>query len=195
MREYNNSNIEEFIKTIRCKSITNIFPVKVFKVTYIENHYGNCCYYVPDYESERYNFTLDDAKNVCLENRKCGRQLIISEVIALYVESIKCRVLLFADIGGTKNFYLLCCMLREKPMVDTFILCMFMLSLFKKRSPLCINLFDMYQKEVNNSKIEYCNSLKSYSSEFCNGFLSWKETEYHCDNVNFIISEYIKKLK
>lgn len=72
MREYNNSNIEEFIKTIRCKSITNIFPVKVFKVAYIENHYGNCCYYVPDYESERYNFTLDDAKNVCLENRKCG---------------------------------------------------------------------------------------------------------------------------
>lgn len=196
MHEYDKSTIEEFIKKIRGNNITNIFPVKLFKVTYIESHYGNYCYYSPHYASETYNFTLDDAKGVCLDNRKSGRQFLISEIVTLYVESINCRILLRSDIDGIKNFCHINSMFSKKPTIDSFVFYMFMLSLFKNKcSPSCIDLFQIYKKEIQDSKIEYCDTLKSYSSEFYNSFLSWNITEHSYDNVNFIIAEYIKNLQ
>lgn len=196
MHEYDKSTIEDFIKKIRGNHIKNIFPVKLFKVTYIENHYGNYCYYLPYYTSQEYNFTLDDAKEVCLDNRKAGRQFEISETVALYVESIACRVLLLTNIGGINSFYLVCNMFRERPMIDTFIFYMFILSSFKNRgNALCIDLFNIYKNEICTSMVRTCNTLKVYLSEFSNGFLSWDINEYPHDNINFFISEYIKNLQ
>ena len=172
MIKYNKATIENVVSEFETCLIKEITAIKIYDISYIENSFGNECYYRPEYTSWEYVFTLSEAKEICRENRKRGRNFRIDEEIFLGIRIDNGNLFLLNDFRGMCYMSHIIKRFHNSSDIDFYniIMYLFMIASMKNNTMICLHT--KYQVE----DIEYVNSgvgLNRYRSNFEFGILGW----------------------